>query len=97
MRAFMPCQGIAECFNVYLLWVSGIRWSEVKNGTGDRPQTGNVVLIDVLGTTEDGKVFIDTKTAGTPLAFEMGTTYKYITEGLSQVWMIANSGTCLRN
>jgi len=71
---------------------AGIRWSEVKRGTGEVARTGDVVLIDLLGSTEDGKVFIDTKAAGNPLAFELGTTNKFITEGLSQARVSANKG-----
>ena len=48
-------------------------------------RTGDVVLIELLAKTEGGKVFIDTKAAGTPLAFEVGQTNKFVTEGLSQV------------
>ena len=44
-----------------------------------------MVLIELLAKTEGGKVFIDTKAAGTPLAFEVGQTNKFVTEGLSQV------------
>ena len=44
-----------------------------------------MVLIDVLAKTEGGVVFLDTKAAGSPLAYEVGTTNKFIPEGLNQV------------
>jgi FKBP-type peptidyl-prolyl cis-trans isomerase len=43
------------------------------------------VLVDLVGTLENGKVFIDTRAAGQPLAFQIGQTNKFIPEGVSQV------------
>ena len=58
----------------------------VSAGRGEAPSTGSLVLVDVVGTLQDGTVFLDTKAEGqAPLAFELGTTNKYVTEGLEQV------------
>jgi hypothetical protein len=51
---------------------SGIRMSLVSSGRGEVPKTGGLVLVDVVGTLQDGRVFIDTKAEGqAPLAFEL--------------------------
>ena len=54
------------------------------------PRTGDIVLLELLAKTEDGKVFIDTREAGNRLANQVGTTNKFITEGLDQVKHWAN-------
>ncbi|GIL52803.1 hypothetical protein Vafri_8573 [Volvox africanus] len=65
---------------------SGIRMSLVSSGHGDPPTSGALVLVDVVGSLEDGTVFLDTGGEGAaPLAFQLGTTNKYVTEGLAQV------------
>ncbi|KAG2431712.1 hypothetical protein HXX76_009211 [Chlamydomonas incerta] len=72
---------------------SGIRMSLVSSGRGDAPATGALVLVDVVGQLEDGTVFLDTRVEGAaPLAFQLGTTNKYVTEGLEQVVQTMKSG-----
>jgi len=63
---------------------TGIKYTELTSGKGDKPRTGDLVMVDLVGRTEDGEVFLDTKAAGTPLAFQMGQTNKYVPEGLMQ-------------
>ncbi|GLC33400.1 hypothetical protein PLESTB_000071500 [Pleodorina starrii] len=65
---------------------SGIRMSLLSSGRGEAPSSGSVVLVDVVGSLEDGTVFLDTRAEGAaPLAFQLGTTNKLVTEGLAQV------------
>ncbi|GAX73796.1 hypothetical protein CEUSTIGMA_g1247.t1 [Chlamydomonas eustigma] len=67
------------------LTATGIKFSELKQGSGEKVKSGDLVLIELVGKTENGDVFIDTRAAGNPLAFQVGQTNKYITEGLTQV------------
>ncbi|KAG2449510.1 hypothetical protein HYH02_005654 [Chlamydomonas schloesseri] len=72
---------------------SGIRMSLVSAGRGEAPASGSLVLVDVVGQLEDGTVFLDTRVEGSaPLAFQLGTTNKYVTEGLEQVVETMKSG-----
>ncbi|KXZ54520.1 hypothetical protein GPECTOR_4g585 [Gonium pectorale] len=72
---------------------SGIRMSLVSAGRGDRPASGSVVLVDVVGSLEDGTVFLNTRAEGaSPLAVQLGTTNKLVTEGLAQVLETMRSG-----
>lgn len=64
---------------------SGIRTSLVSPGRGEAPRSGGLVVAHVVGSLEDGTVFLDTRAVGAPLAFPLGTTNAYVTEGLSQV------------
>ncbi|KAL6753556.1 hypothetical protein V8C86DRAFT_2725366 [Haematococcus lacustris] len=64
---------------------SGLKYSDVSKGSGPLTKTGDLVLVDVIGRLENGKVFLDTRSAGAPLAFTIGTTNKYVPEGLTQV------------
>lgn len=67
--------------------------SVVSAGRGEYPAPGSLVLVDVVGRLEDGTVFLDTRgPGGGPLAFQLGTTNKLVTEGLAQVWEKSEEG-----
>lgn len=61
-----------------------------------RARDGELIIIDVVGKTEGGQVFLDTREAGTPLAFEVGRTNKFITPGLTQVVAAMSGGDVTR-
>jgi len=64
---------------------TGIKFANVSQGSGPVTKTGDLVLVDVVGRLPGGKVFIDTRELGAPIAFQVGTSNKLVPEGLSQI------------
>uniref|UniRef100_A0A7R9VC62 peptidylprolyl isomerase n=1 Tax=Chlamydomonas euryale TaxID=1486919 RepID=A0A7R9VC62_9CHLO len=71
---------------------TGIKFSEVYTGHGKRVHAGDVVIIELVGRTEDGATFLDTRAADQPLAFQIGRANKYVPEGISQLVELMTEG-----
>jgi peptidylprolyl isomerase len=52
---------------------SGLQYIEVSPGTGEAPQTGDIVSVHYRGTLEDGTVFDSSYDRGQPISFALGT------------------------
>jgi len=52
----------------------GIKYADIQQGSGNQPQVGDLVMCDLVLTLEDGKTVLDTREAGTPIAFQVGIT-----------------------
>lgn len=50
---------------------SGLQYKVLTAGSGRRPRLTDRVLLDYLGTTEEGRTLVDTYTAGTPVTLLM--------------------------
>lgn len=50
---------------------SGLRYQVVTAGTGKTPTMSDKVMLNYLGTTVAGTVFVDTYSAGTPVTYNM--------------------------
>jgi FKBP-type peptidyl-prolyl cis-trans isomerase len=64
-------------------WVttkSGLKYMDIKVGTGKSPKIGDFVTVNYKGTFQDGKVFDQTK--GTPAQFQLGRVIPGWNEGL---------------
>lgn len=46
---------------------SGLKYHETTTGEGASPQEGDIVTMNVIGTLEDGTVFVDTYSQGQPI------------------------------
>ncbi|MBG1267649.1 FKBP-type peptidyl-prolyl cis-trans isomerase [Nostoc sp. WHI] len=64
---------------------SGLKYIEVKEGTGATPQTGQTVEVHYTGTLEDGTKFDSSRDRGQPFDFKigLGQVIKGWDEGLS--------------
>ncbi len=64
---------------------SGLKYVEIKEGTGDTPQTGQTVKVHYTGTLEDGTKFDSSRDRGQPFKFNIGRgqVIKGWDEGLS--------------
>ena len=64
---------------------SGLKYVEVKEGTGATPQTGQTVEVHYTGTLEDGTKFDSSRDRGQPFDFKigLGQVIKGWDEGLS--------------
>lgn len=62
---------------------SGVRYKELKVGDEPVPDSGDLVVLHVLGTTRSGGVFADTRREGKPLAFTLGILPIGVCEGLA--------------
>ena len=51
---------------------SGLKYIEIKAGSGDSPQPGQTVVVHYTGWLEDGTQFA-TSVGGTPFSFSIGT------------------------
>jgi peptidylprolyl isomerase len=52
---------------------SGLKYTEIKVGTGATPKTGQIVSVHYTGTLEDGTKFDSSRDRGTPIEFPIGT------------------------
>ena len=59
---------------------SGLKYVDLKVGTGTSPKLGQTVKVNYKGTFTDGKVFDDSK--GTPIEFQLGMVIPGWNEGL---------------
>ncbi|KAI8471761.1 MAG: hypothetical protein J3K34DRAFT_458153 [Monoraphidium minutum] len=64
---------------------SGIKYTELGAGSGEEPRVGDLVMCDVVLSLEDGTTVLDTREAGTPIAFQVGITNPLVTAGLDEV------------
>lgn len=51
---------------------SGLKYVDLKVGSGPVPKTGQTVLVNYVGTLEDGTKFDSSYDRGEPLSFEVG-------------------------
>ena len=52
---------------------SGLKYTDVVEGTGPSPQTGQMVSVNYIGTLENGKKFDSSYDHGKPFEFRIGT------------------------
>eukprot|EP01038_Epipyxis_sp_PR26KG_P005929 gene5929-8176_t len=75
----------------------GIKYIEVKKGTGPYPNVGDFVIIDFIGFLSNGTVFDSTETKGRkPLSFRYGM--KQIIPGIESVldrMQVGGEATCI--
>jgi peptidylprolyl isomerase len=50
---------------------SGLKYIEIKQGSGDSPEPGETIVVHYTGWLEDGKLF-DGSAEGSPAAFQIG-------------------------
>ncbi|WP_392532110.1 FKBP-type peptidyl-prolyl cis-trans isomerase [Nostoc sp. C117] len=64
---------------------SGLKYVELKEGTGATPQPGQTVVVHYVGTLEDGTQFDSSRDRGQPFSFKIGAgqVIKGWDEGLS--------------
>ncbi|MEA5625698.1 FKBP-type peptidyl-prolyl cis-trans isomerase [Nostoc sp. UHCC 0251] len=64
---------------------SGLKYVELKEGTGATPQSGQTVEVHYVGTLEDGTKFDSSRDRGQPFSFKIGVgqVIKGWDEGLS--------------
>lgn len=51
---------------------SGLRYEDLRPGTGARPRPGQLVTVHYVGTLKDGQVFDSSLERGQPLRFVLG-------------------------
>lgn len=51
---------------------SGLKYIELKQGTGATPKTGQTVVVHYTGTLEDGTKFDSSRDRGQPFSFKLG-------------------------
>ena len=59
---------------------SGLKYVDIKVGTGISPKLGQTVKVNYKGTFQDGKVFDESK--GNPIEFQLGRVIQGWNEGL---------------
>lgn len=64
---------------------SGLKYTEIKEGTGAQPQAGQTVSVHYTGTLEDGTKFDSSRDRNQPFSFKLGAgqVIKGWDEGLS--------------
>lgn len=64
---------------------SGLKYKEIKQGTGATPQKGQTVVVHYTGTLEDGTKFDSSRDRNSPFSFKLGVgqVIKGWDEGLS--------------
>jgi len=64
---------------------SGLKYNEIKEGTGATPQKGQTVVVHYTGTLEDGTKFDSSRDRNSPFSFKLGVgqVIKGWDEGLS--------------
>lgn len=70
-----------------IVTTSGLKYIEIKPGTGGSPQKGQKVSVHYVGTLLDGKQFDSSRNKGVPLEFSIGTgqVIKAWDEGISSM------------
>jgi peptidylprolyl isomerase len=54
---------------------SGLQYTELRAGSGPKPQTGEIVSVHYTGTLADGTVFDSSREQGEPISFPLGVGY----------------------
>jgi peptidylprolyl isomerase len=54
---------------------SGLQYTELRAGSGPKPQAGEIVSVHYTGTLEDGTVFDSSRERGEPISFPLGVGY----------------------
>jgi peptidylprolyl isomerase len=62
---------------------SGLKYMDVKVGTGATPKLGQTVKVNYVGTFPNGKEFDNSKKHGGPIEFQLGRVIQGWNEGLS--------------
>ncbi|MBK7092303.1 MAG: FKBP-type peptidyl-prolyl cis-trans isomerase [bacterium] len=70
-----------------IVTTSGLKYIEIKPGTGGSPQKGQRVTVHYVGTLLDGKIFSSSRTNGAPFEFAIGVgqVIKGWDEGISSM------------
>eukprot|EP01023_Acetabularia_acetabulum_P059204 TRINITY_DN7113_c0_g2_i1.p2 TRINITY_DN7113_c0_g2~~TRINITY_DN7113_c0_g2_i1.p2 ORF type:complete len:256 (-),score=20.98 TRINITY_DN7113_c0_g2_i1:572-1339(-) len=72
---------------------SGVRYSDIKTGSGEIPKVGDTIMMNLIGSLENGTEFINTEELGVPIVGELGITNKGIPDGLQDVIRTMNAGS----
>ncbi|MBR8834100.1 MAG: FKBP-type peptidyl-prolyl cis-trans isomerase [Stigonema ocellatum SAG 48.90 = DSM 106950] len=66
---------------------SGLKYTDIKEGTGVTPQPGQTVEVHYVGTLENGKKFDSSRDRGEPFKFKLGAgqVIKGWDEGISTI------------
>lgn len=51
---------------------SGLEYEDIREGTGDSPQTGQTAVVHYVGTLTDGARFDSSRDRGNPFEFPLG-------------------------
>lgn len=62
---------------------SGLKYQDIKVGTGDQPKTTDVVRVNYVGKLANGTVFDASATHGGPAEFPLNRVIRGWTEGVS--------------
>lgn len=62
----------AEKSKTMITTASGLKYVEIKEGTGATPKTGQTVVVHYTGTLEDGTKFDSSRDRGQPFQFRIG-------------------------
>ena len=79
-KAFLEKNGKAEGVKTT---ASGLQYSVMKEGTGEKPKSSDTVKVHYHGTLLDGKVFDSSVDRGEPTTFPLDGVIKGWTEGLA--------------
>ncbi len=56
----------------YITTPSGLKYRDIKVGTGPSPENGQLVFVHYTGKLENGRKFDSSRDRGTPFAFRLG-------------------------
>ncbi|MDB5986263.1 MAG: Peptidylprolyl isomerase [Nevskia sp.] len=63
----------APVVNYQVTTGDGLKYSDLKLGTGPSPRTGQTVIVHYVGTLDDGSTFDSSRDRGQPFRFVIGT------------------------
>ena len=72
LGSFSPALTKAAAMSEAVTTPSGLKYEEIKVGTGDVAETGKVVTVHYTGWLTDGKKFDSSKDRGQPFDFPLG-------------------------